>query len=135
MKTPRPRPYAPACSLLLSLIFIMATAGRADAVSARFFQDQPNSAVVEISLSRPAPTNLIVEVFLPRGLAVTAGQPKPAKIDRKKGTVRWLLKDTQPGTVQLRLVVDQALRLSDCTALIRYRHPGSGNLIEITAQQ
>jgi hypothetical protein len=46
-----------------------------------------------------------------------------------------LLKDTGPGTVQVRLVTNQAVRLSDCKALIRYRQPGSGTLIEITAQQ
>jgi len=135
MKTSRREPYTIFCSALFALVCLLATAGQAAAVSAHLFQDQPNTAVVEISLSRPAPANLIVEVFLPRGLTVTAGQPKPAKIDQKKGSVRWLLKDPGPGTVQLRLVADRAVPLPDCTALIRYRQPGSGTLIEITAQQ
>lgn len=135
MKTSRRHPTAAAGSFLLALLFLLATSGHAGGASARLFQDQPNSVIVEISLSRPAPNNLIVELFLPRGVTAAAGQPKPAKIERKKGSVRWLLKDTGPGTVQVRLVANQAVRLSECTALIRYRQPGSGTLIEITAQQ
>lgn len=135
MKTSRRRVYTTFCGFLFILVFLLTTNGYADGVTARLFQDQPNTAIVEISLSRPAPANLIVEVFLPRGLTVTAGQPKPAKIERKKGSVRWLLKDTGPGTVHLRLVANRSVRLSECTALVRYRQPGSGTLIEITAQQ
>lgn len=121
-------------SLCLFLL-ILHSAGRAEAVSARLFQDQPNSAVVEIVLTRPAPATVIVEVFLPPGLAITASSPNPAKIDRQKGSVRWLLKDTQPGTLQLKLVTNQPLRLADCTALIRFRQPGSGAMVEIMAQK
>jgi uncharacterized protein (DUF58 family) len=136
MKTSRRRHLsATAGCFLLALVFLLATSGHADGVSARLFQDQPNSVIVEISMSRPSPNNLIVEVFLPRGVTVSAGQPKPAKIERKKGSVRWLLKDTGPGTVQVRLVANQAVPLPDCTAIIRYRQPGSGTLIEIIAQQ
>lgn len=126
-------PLIVACLGLLCVLTL--GTGRADAASAQLLQRQANSVVVQINLEQPAPANLIAELYFPPGVQIVSASPHPAKIDRNRGVVRWLLKATRPGTQLLQVSGNQPLRLSDFSARIRYRQPGSGQMVEINASQ
>ncbi len=135
MKTSRQFVLATSGAICLLLVMLQGSNASASNVSARLVQTQANSAVVEIALSGPAPSNLIVDVYLPRNTPVVGTNPAPAKIDGKKGNIRWLIKDTQPGTISVHFTTGRPFSRADSSAVIRYRLPGSGTMVEVPAAQ
>lgn len=104
----------------------------ADAVTAQLKKTGSNKAVIMINLKESAPSTLIVFLRLPASISVIKTTPRADKINSKKGTITWLLKNTTPGMVSVNFSSDQSFRLDDVSASVRYRDPNQG-LTEIKA--
>ncbi|NNK95165.1 MAG: hypothetical protein HKP41_12515 [Desulfobacterales bacterium] len=105
---------------------------KADAVAARLAKAGSNKAVIMINLKASAPSTLIVFLRLPANITVVKTTPRADKINSKKGTITWLLKNTTPGTVSVNFSSAQSFRLDEVSASVRYRDPNQG-LTEIEA--
>jgi hypothetical protein len=105
---------------------------KADAVTARLAKAGSNKAVITINLKDAAPTTLIVLLRLPSNINIVKTTPPADKINKKKSTITWLLKNTTPGTLGVEFSSDQSFGLNNITATVRYRDPNRG-LTEIEA--
>lgn len=105
---------------------------KADAVAARLEKAGNNKAAIVINLKESAPSTLIVLLRMPSRITIVKTTPRANKINSKKGTITWLLKNTVPGTLSVSFSSAQPFRLDDVSASIRYRDPNQG-LAEIEA--
>lgn len=124
--------------IILSLFFsttllFQARYCSAETVTAFLSQVKTQGVIIEINLVHPAPTNLIVQLNLPTRTEVLKINPSPAKINRQKGFIKWLLKDVLPGRLLVEITTRQSLSLAEVSALIRFRKPGKDDLVEIEA--
>lgn len=119
--------------LMATIVFIFSPElCKANAVTARLKKAGSNKAVIMINLKESAPSTLIVFLRLPANITVVKTTPRADKIDTKKGTITWLVKNTTPGTLSINFSSDQSFRLDDVSAIVRYRDPDQG-LTEIEA--
>lgn len=89
--------------------------------------------VLQISLPKPPPVNLIAQLKLPANARIVSASPKAAKIDTKKSVVKWLVKNPKSGSLQFKVKTSPPTAPASASAIITYRNPGDGSLVKIEA--
>ena len=83
--------------------------------------------VLNLHISNPAPTNLIVEQFLSPSNEITGTSPGAKKIS--SGKIKWLFRNTSSGTLSISIRLKSNLK-GNVRAIVRYRDPASGKFLE-----
>ena len=124
-------------SLILAVLFLetLATFSMAQNISASLSQEERNSVVLHIVVQHRAPLSLIAQIFIPSSHKVLATKPAAAKIDRKEGFVKWLIKNEEQSAVSLYVATDKPLDLGSTTARVRYRKASDGSIMDIWAEK
>ncbi len=83
--------------------------------------------ILNLHISNPAPTNLIVEQYLSPGNEIKSTSPGAKKIS--SGNIKWLFRNTSSGTLSISIQLKSNLK-GNVRAIVRYRDPASGQFIE-----
>lgn len=119
--------------LIIALLFFFAASSvfcQADQGSATLTA-QNNQLLLHVTLPKPPPDNLIVQLKLQSQTQIVATTPKAAKIDKKKSVVKWLVKSPQPKQLKFSVRTSSPIRASSASAVVTYRKPGDGSLVKI----
>lgn len=119
------------CIFLLAITAADCLAGQVEATINRDNQ----SLRLEVSVPSPPPSSIIAGITLPKNTKVVGTSPKSAKIDPKTSSVKWLVKNPQPGTLRFSASTSPPADFSEVSAEILYRAPGGGSLIKINAKK
>ena len=119
------------------LIFFFSTpfSAYAEVVSARVYQEKGTTTFIEITLSKPAPATVIVEMRLPQGSRIMETSPKFSKQNKKNHSVKWLMKNVKTGSSTIKIVTQTDLDLGSSHVLVRYRDSNDGKLREVEARR
>ena len=117
--------------LLLLLLGVPMQLRAASLVSAKYLRIAGQEVVVEIAINAPPPPTLIVIQSLPPQASVIQAQPASKSVNSSKGEVKWLLRGVTAGTLALRLTLDRPVVSSEISGEVRYRTPGSGDMVSI----
>lgn len=124
-----------AVTTFLLFVFGLASAGQgAEIIKGQYVSKTATSFVLEIQVGRPAPANLIVIQRLPPGTAINNASPPPNKYNKRKGVVRWLLRNVRPGSLQIRLDLQDRVNPGQVRAEIRCKNPVSKKLVTTRVQ-
>ena len=126
--------YIAVTVILLSVCSFASVGQAADGIRGQYVRKTATSFVLEILVDRPAPANLIVIQRIPPGTAISKASPPPSKYNRKKGVVRWLLRNVAPGTIQVRLDLQARVDPAQVQAEIRCKNPVSRKLVTTRVQ-
>jgi hypothetical protein len=116
-----------------TLLFLQTYPALAQEITAGLQKKGSAGFVLEVDLPKPAPGNIIAEIQYPPSLDVQTAQPRAAKIDRKKGLIKWLIKNARPGKLKLQAGFSQPFEKSTISGYVRYRTIQEGTLAEIEA--
>ncbi len=123
--------YRQVAILLLVVLLGYAAELHAEGVSAAYLQNSGERTVLELRVTDPPPTSIIVNQLLPAGVTIKSASPGYAKFSAGKNVVKWLLKHPKPGTLQIVLVYEDALPGKGASAIIRCKSPSDGTLLTI----
>jgi hypothetical protein len=104
---------------------------KATAISGKIQQQSGNNIVLSISVNTASPANVIVEQYLSSTVQVVNTSPKAKKIEQGGKVIKWLLRNTGSGTIILTTTLKQPFQ-GNVSAVVRYRHPQTGQLTEIS---
>lgn len=90
--------------------------------------------VLQVSLPKPPPVNLIARLQIHIKTKIAATSPKAVKIDAKKSMVKWLVKNPSSGQLRLTVKTSPPVPASSASAVITYRNPGDGSTIKIKVE-
>ena len=116
------------CLQVLLFVFAFHTDALAD-VSGSFIQKNAATVIIQVETTPPPPGAYIVEVQVPAGVNITGLKPESSGYNRKKGMVKWLLKNPGTGRKDLVIIFAGAVDASSLKGVIHYRHPVSGHSI------
>ena len=114
---------------LLLLVTCFSTSLYADSgVTARYLHSQGNELVIEILITSPPPSSLILMQKLPPGVIITNSHPSAQNVNTEKGEAKWLLRNLKPGTLSVRMSLDQTVLSNEISGEIRYKTPQDGSM-------
>lgn len=93
-----------------------------------------NRITFAVTISAPPPTSVIVQHFHPAGMQVVSSSPSADKINTQSGTIKWFVKNPQPGSYSFSLQLAKAAPPSTLRLVLRYKDRQSGSLVERTAK-
>jgi hypothetical protein len=105
------------------------TVANASPVTGRYLSGTGPTIVLEISISKPPPSSIIVEQSMAKSNNIQSVSPNPKKLN-KNGQIKWLLTNLRPGKQRLTTQLSAPLNGS-VRGVLRYRDPGSGQFTEI----
>ena len=120
---------------VLSMVIILVWYGEksvsaADLVSGHYISSAGKRIDLALDIQSPAPASVIVEQYLPPDTEIVVSKPEFKKYNRKKGEVKWLLKNVSSGKMTISLQLANAIGKGDVQALIRCKDPATGKFIE-----
>lgn len=115
--------------LLFILVTFPAASVHAQQIDAKYLSGSGSQIKLRLTISAPAPQNVIIEQYVPSGTKIVSANPPIKKQNPKNGVVKWLLKGLRPGTRIVSMTVSPPLKQAP-DGKLTYRHPKSGNLIE-----
>jgi len=102
----------------------------AEPVSARYLGVSGDTVRLRLTISSPAPQNIILEQYLPAGAKLVTAAP-PARQARNSGVVKWLFKRVSPGAIDVSMQVMPPAAARNVSGTLRYRLPESGKMREV----
>ena len=118
---------------MVFLLYFLASAtavSGSDLVSGRYISASGKDIVLSLSIATPSPANLIVEQYITPGNTVQATSPRAIKVDNGRGKIKWLLRNSRSGNLQLAMTLRNPLQ-GRVQAMARYRDPRDGRFIEL----
>lgn len=100
-------------------------------VSGQYLSSAGQDIQLQITVSRPAPSTLIVSQNLPVGTVIEAAMPAFHQYDANTGEVKWLLTNISPGRYTLSLHLVRPVASGAVSGEIRYKDPASARLIQL----
>ena len=100
-------------------------------VSGQYLSGAGQDIQLQITVSRPAPSTLIVSQNLPAGTVIEAATPAFHQYDAGTGEVKWLLTRISPGRYILNLRLAHPVASGAVSAEIRYMEPASARLMQL----
>ena len=125
-----------ASGLLLAMLVVLLSlptplrAGEA-LVSGQYLRGGGQDIQLQITVSRPAPSTLIVIQNLPAGTVIDAATPAFHQYDASTGEAKWLLTRISPGKYTLNLRLVRPVASGAISGEIRYKDPAGGRLIQL----
>lgn len=128
-------PFRPALLIAALLLSAAAPAAdcRADQGSATLTSSN-GQLILQLDLPTPTPTNLIAELKLQSRAQVVATEPEAAKIDKKRSTVKWLVKNPRQNRLRLTVKTTPPVEPQAASAVVTFRNPSDGTLVQIQAR-
>lgn len=102
----------------------------ADLVTGQYTSSSGKSITLSLNIHSPAPVSLIIEQYLPPGTEILTSKPEFKKYNRKKGKVKWLLKNIRSGKMTVSLKLANEIAQGSVQALLRCKDPSTGKFIE-----
>jgi hypothetical protein len=106
------------------------TDAHAAPVTGRYLSNTGTTIVLEISISKPAPSSIIVEQSIAKSNTILSVNPNPKKVT-KSGQIKWLLTNLRPGKQRLTTKLSGPLN-GNVRGILRYRDPASGQFTEVS---
>ncbi|WP_456388617.1 hypothetical protein [Desulfolithobacter sp.] len=100
-------------------------------ITGRYTTTPPTQLALQVTIKPPAPASLIVIQHLPPGIEIVSSSPVFKKYNRRKGTVRWLFRDLEPGEMTIHLTLKTPTPPGQVRAEIRYKDPETGKMMTI----
>lgn len=122
--------------LLIVVLFVFVAASFANCLANQgqaTLRAEDGKLVLSVNLPNPPPVNLITKLKFQATTRIISTSPEADKIDKKKSTIKWLIKNPQPGQLRLSVKTSPAVQPSSASAVVTYRKPGDGSLIKIQA--
>ncbi len=117
--------------LLLVVLLGCAAEVHAEGVSAAYLENSGDRTILELQVTDPPPTSIIVNQIIPAGVVIKSASPGYTKFSAGKNVVKWLLKHPRPGVLWIVLVYEGTLPGKGATAIIRCKSPSDGTLMTI----
>ena len=117
---------------LLIVIFLGVTGNYGNAkaetdITGAYSSASGKQIVLELNISSRSPVNLIVEQFIdPKNFILTTS-PRAKK--RSSGKIKWLFRNISNDSLTISIRLRSALQ-GNISAIVRYRNPEDGQLIE-----
>ncbi|TKB09349.1 hypothetical protein [Desulforhopalus sp. IMCC35007] len=105
------------------------TVAQASSVTGRYLSHTGPTIVLEISISKPTPSSIIVEQSIAKSNTIQSVSPNPKKVT-KNGQIKWLLTNLRPGKQRLTTQLSGQLN-GNVRGVLRYRDPDSGQFTEV----
>jgi hypothetical protein len=124
----RPKVLSLIATFILYVIcpLLSQSAMAAEAVHGQYVQTSGDIVTLHITVSNPAPPNLILEQYFPPGTKVLSTSPKARKIDSQSGMVKWLFKSVSPGRIIVTMRIEPAIAKRSVNATLLYRSQRGG---------
>ena len=100
-------------------------------VSGLYLRGAGQDIQLQITVSGPAPSTLIVSQNLPAGTVIEAATPAFHQYDASTGEVKWLLTRISPGMYTLNLRLVHPVASGAVRGEIRYKDPANARLIQL----
>jgi len=114
--------------LFFMMLCVPGKSWAASLVTARYLQTQGTEIVVKIMISAPPPPTLIIMQKLPPGIVIQHAQPRVKSQNPARGEAKWLLVHVRPGTLTLRMILNNTVTSDAISGEIRYREPKAGTM-------
>ena len=124
--------------VLTTLCFLLCvgTASNSEAGQAGALLMQDGQTIVlEVSVPTPPPSSLIATIKLSPQVKIEATSPGTAKINAKKGQIKWLVKNPRQGSLRFSARTASPPDFSKVSAEVLFRAPGGGSLTKIDAKK
>ncbi|MGV1099104.1 hypothetical protein ACUUL3_06780 [Thiovibrio sp. JS02] len=112
------------------LLPLPARAGK-DLVDCRYLSSSGTEIRLQIAVSSPPPTTLIIIQNIPEGRIIASASPGYNKYNEKRGEAKWLLKGVAPGSFVLAIRLDQPIGAGEINGEIRYKNPVTGQMVSM----
>ena len=113
--------------ILLAILICPSGAVSQGLVSGHYRSSSGNRIVLNLSISNPAPANLIVEQYLSADNSIVSTSPRAKK--RSGGKLKWLFRNISPGRLTLSIQLQSSLK-GTVRGVVRDRDPINGNFSE-----
>lgn len=107
-----------------------ASYAKAASVTGAYKSVTNKNAAFSITIASPSPSNLIIQNHHTPGVKVSTESPSASKVNYREGTVKWLLKNTRPGSYSFSVNFAGPVSPADIYLILRYRDPATGNFLE-----
>ncbi len=118
--------------ILLILCGLSLPAWSQEPISGRYTSIEGNTAELVINIGKPAPKGLIIHQSFPPEITIIRTSPKASGSNPSKGSVKWFLKKPQPGQLRISMTFKDNIPRSLFHAVVRCRHPKTGQYIDIS---
>jgi len=118
--------YVAMAALLLSVLFQLCLphdSAASEPVSARYLGVSGDTVRLRLTISSPAPQNMILEQYLPPGAQLVSASPSARQI-RNSSVVKWLFKHISAGSIDVSMQVTPPSAARNVSGTLRYRLPG-----------
>jgi len=117
--------------LLIFLLSPLTALSSAELVNCRYLKSSGQEIQLEITVSSPPPTTLIVVQNIPGERMIQSASPMFNKYNESRGEAKWLLKGLGPGRFVLAIRLDQPVSAGQVNGEIRYKNPVTGQMISM----
>lgn len=117
-------------ALFLPPAVISANAG----VSGRYIRSEGDSVLLEISVSEPFPSSIIVMQHLPVEVEILKAQPPFKKYNPKKGEAKWFFKEDISSSFFIEIYLSGPVESEGVSGEVRYMDPARGNMVTISVE-
>ena len=101
-----------------------------DLVSGRYLSSSGKVIELSLGINSPPPASLILEQYFPAGMEILNSSPGFQKYSSQKGKAKWLLKGLQAGKMKVRVELARDVAKGEVRAVVRYKNPTSGSMVE-----
>ncbi len=125
--------YIPHMLITMLLMLLAPTSALAenDLVTCRYLQSSGNNIELEIGISSPPPTSLILVQMVPKGTHIMSSSPDFKKFNPQNGETKWHIKKVEPGSFVVAMQVDKPVPAGRMRGEIRYKDPRSGSMVKM----
>ena len=118
-------------SLLVFTILLVATHAFAETeVTGRYLAGGGSDVQILLTIQSPPPAAFIVLQQIPSDVKVLSATPAPAGLQQEGGTIKWLFKRPQPGSIILTLQLSKQVPDNLLMGEVSYSHPRSRAIIK-----
>jgi|GEM_PF-2990521 len=103
-------------------------AGANEGVVCRYLKAQGREIIIEVAVTPPSPSSLIIVQQLPKGVRIVSASPPVKKFDINRNQARWLIMAVKTPTTRIRFRLDKAVEPSELSGEARYKDPVTGSM-------
>ena len=116
------------CALVLLGAILPPDCPAASDVTAHYSRSHGKRLAITVAIPSHPPASLILVQRLPAGVRIVDANPPADSVNSSAGEAKWLLHDLTPGTLSIRMTLDQEVSAGDISAEIRYMDDRGGRM-------